>query len=60
MIFRILILLAVFALMYFLATLLLSYMNRNVCRNCDGQGYWIGVRGDRNHCKVCDGSGKNT
>jgi DnaJ-class molecular chaperone len=28
------------------------------CQKCEGQGYWIGTRGDRQNCDVCKGTGK--
>ncbi len=36
----------------------MAFINRNVCSNCDGQGYWEGVRGEKNNCKMCSGTGK--
>jgi hypothetical protein len=28
------------------------------CDKCEGQGFWIGTRGDRQNCNICKGSGK--
>lgn len=30
----------------------------NNCSDCEGQGYWLGTRGEKNPCKTCNGSGR--
>lgn len=37
---------------------LLALFQANMCERCNGQGYWLGTRGDKNHCKACDGTGR--
>jgi hypothetical protein len=31
--------------------------NRNICPDCEGKGYWYGLR-EREFCKRCDGTGE--
>lgn len=49
------------ALIFLIAFLILkgivSLMNANNCKSCEGKGYWKGTRGEKNQCKTCYGSG---
>ena len=58
MIFKILIPVLAFGLIFYLFRKLASQINFNKCPECDGLGYWVGTRGDKNTCKKCNGSGK--
>ena len=58
MIIRIIFILTLLIAVIYLLRTLFSGAHSNVCANCEGEGYWKGIRGERNHCKVCDGSGK--
>ena len=55
---RIILTLAFFAFGYFLFRLIMFQVEGKRCPACNGQGYWVGTRGDRNTCKECDGSGR--
>jgi len=57
---RIVVLLVILALAGFIVFVVMKLLsqNHNRCRNCNGQGFWKGTRGEKNTCKVCKGSGK--
>ncbi len=55
---RILIVIIVFGILYFMYLQVIALSNRNRCDYCAGNGYWKGTRGEKNHCKACNGSGK--
>lgn len=42
----------------FIINSLLSWYRADMCTNCNGQGFWLGTRGEKNHCKTCDGTGR--
>lgn len=58
MIVRIIILLLIAAVFYFITVKFLAVIAGRKCEACDGNGYWVGTRGEKNHCGICDGSGK--
>jgi len=59
MIFRFLYLAAILFVAYVIFKLIFANVAINQCKNCEGEGYWKGIRGDRNICKVCAGTGKS-
>ena len=54
---KLIFLLFVFGLAYFLTRQVMSAIGPKRCENCDGKGYWRGLRGDRNDCKACNCTG---
>jgi len=45
------------AILAYIAYWILSQINFNKCKSCNGLGYWEGTRGEKNACKTCGGSG---
>ena len=58
MLFRLLFLVLICAVAYYLFNLIVGLVNANKCSYCDGYGYWQGTRGEKNFCKTCNGTGK--
>lgn len=59
MIIRILFLAIIIGIILFLINFFISLVGSKMCKNCNGEGYWKGTRGDKNLCKVCNGTGQN-
>jgi len=57
---RVIIVVVVFALLYFMRYAFIELLRASNCQSCNGTGYWEGTRGERNRCDKCNGSGKNS
>jgi len=55
---RIILIIAFFGVGYMLFRLIMLQVEGKRCPGCNGQGYWVGTRGDKNTCKDCAGSGR--
>jgi hypothetical protein len=55
---RIILILIVVAVVFFLIRFFVTNLNFNPCPSCDGKGYWESTRGEKNTCKQCGGTGK--
>lgn len=56
--FRIILIAGILGAAYLITKLVMSLLTANNCKDCFGEGYWVGTRGDRNTCHTCSGTGK--
>lgn len=58
MIFRLILILIILGVLYYLLKTFITPSDYKKCGKCDGMGYWIAARGGRDKCDICRGSGK--
>lgn len=58
MIFRVLVILLIVGLAYYLIRTVTGNSEYKSYQKCNGQGYWKATRGEKDKCDVCEGSGK--
>lgn len=58
MLVRLILILIIIGAAYYLYKNILASAKFVKCRKCDGQGYWIAMRGEKEKCDVCRGAGR--
>ena len=58
LLFRLILVLFVLSILYFLFSKFLPITNSHQCAKCEGKGYWRATRGEKEKCDACMGTGK--